>query len=189
MKGKLRTLGAELAALALMFGLSTSAWATIVSLGDPYPTDSWAWNFHNPESFQYNHVEGIMVSGTTFETLGFAPYSPSGWASTFVSSTHVAATGTATTDLYTIINFNDPTTAVWDFNVYNNAAAVASYRLFHGTQGGAYDAGGGWRYDILDASKAPPVTPVPEASTMIAGALLLLPFGARTMRMLRKRMA
>ena len=29
-------------------------------------------------------------------------------------------------------------------------------------------------------------TPVPEASTMIAGALLLLPFGASTLRILRK---
>ena len=34
------------------------------------------------------------------------------------------------------------------------------------------------------------ITPVPEPTTMIAGALLLLPFGASTLRMLRKnRMA
>ena len=31
------------------------------------------------------------------------------------------------------------------------------------------------------------VTPVPEPTTMIAGALLLLPFGASTLRMLRKK--
>ena len=30
------------------------------------------------------------------------------------------------------------------------------------------------------------VAPVPEPTTMIAGALLLLPFGASTLRMLRK---
>jgi hypothetical protein len=33
------------------------------------------------------------------------------------------------------------------------------------------------------------LTPVPEPTTMIAGALLLLPFGASTLRMLRKRTA
>ena len=33
------------------------------------------------------------------------------------------------------------------------------------------------------------VTPVPEATTMIAGALLLLPFGASTLRILRRRTA
>ncbi|MEI7941050.1 MAG: hypothetical protein WCK27_30620, partial [Verrucomicrobiota bacterium] len=32
-------------------------------------------------------------------------------------------------------------------------------------------------------------TPVPEPTTMIAGALLLLPFGASTLRMLRRRTA
>ena len=33
------------------------------------------------------------------------------------------------------------------------------------------------------------VTAVPEPTTMVAGALLLLPFGASTMRMLRRRTA
>jgi hypothetical protein len=32
-------------------------------------------------------------------------------------------------------------------------------------------------------------TPVPEPTTMIAGALLLLPFGASTLRVLRRRTA
>ena len=34
---------------------------------------------------------------------------------------------------------------------------------------------------------APPVTPVPEPTTFIAGALLLLPFGASTLRILRRK--
>ncbi len=185
----LKTLATALAAVALTFVLANSARATIVSLGNPYPTDSWAWNFHNPESFQYNHVEGIMVSGTTFENPGFAPYSPSGWTTAFISPTHVVAGGTTTADLYTIINFNgNPGATVWDFNVYNNATAVASYRLYYGTTGGAYDSGGGWRYDILNTANAPALTaiPVPEPTTMIAGLLLLLPFGASALRVLRK---
>jgi hypothetical protein len=33
------------------------------------------------------------------------------------------------------------------------------------------------------------LTPVPEPTTMIAGALLLLPFGASTLRILRRRTA
>ena len=43
-----------------------------------------------------------------------------------------------------------------------------------------YDSSAGWYV-------SPAVNPVPEPSTYIAGALLLLPFGASTLRMLRKK--
>jgi hypothetical protein len=47
-----------------------------------------------------------------------------------------------------------------------------------------WNSAGGATLDIADVS----VTPVPEASTMIAGALLILPFGASTLRILRRRL-
>jgi len=43
--------------------------------------------------------------------------------------------------------------------------------------------------DYSDGMKSGTLTAVPEPSTMIAGALLLLPIGASTLRMLRKRQA
>ncbi|MEY2429381.1 MAG: hypothetical protein QOJ40_2266 [Verrucomicrobiota bacterium] len=48
------------------------------------------------------------------------------------------------------------------------------------------DAG---QYQISNFSVFNAVSPVPEPPTMIAGALLLLPFGASTIRVLRKRNA
>jgi hypothetical protein len=39
----------------------------------------------------------------------------------------------------------------------------------------------------IDSITVPGVAPVPEPTTMIAGALLLLPFGASTLRILRKK--
>ena len=44
-------------------------------------------------------------------------------------------------------------------------------------------------YEVNGSFLFTPVTPVPEPTTMIAGALLLLPFGASTLRILRKRTA
>jgi len=45
--------------------------------------------------------------------------------------------------------------------------------------------------DLNDPNLVPPPssTPVPEPSTVIAGMLLLLPFGASTLRVLRKNRA
>jgi hypothetical protein len=45
------------------------------------------------------------------------------------------------------------------------------------------------QYQISNFSYFDAVSPVPEPTTMIAGALLLLPFGASTIRVLRKRNA
>jgi hypothetical protein len=41
---------------------------------------------------------------------------------------------------------------------------------------------------VVEVSGVAPV-PVPEPTTMVAGALLLLPFGASTLRILRKNRA
>jgi hypothetical protein len=41
--------------------------------------------------------------------------------------------------------------------------------------------------DTIDSYVSYTPNPVPEPTTMIAGALLLLPFGASTLRILRKR--
>jgi hypothetical protein len=53
---------------------------------------------------------------------------------------------------------------------------------------------GGWntgdtQTDVINSITLPGtyVAPVPEASTLIAGALLLLPLGASTLRILRRR--
>lgn len=179
----------QLAIFAAALVVVGSAQASIISLGPPYQAGSWGWNFHDPESFSYDSVVGVMVAGTTFENPGFTGLS-AGWASTYNSPNLIAAAGTSTADLYLTVKFPDvnPVPVVWDFWVYDNGVAKAGYQLYYGgTLGtGTYDSGDGWSYNILDNSTAPMI-PVPEATTVIAGALLLLPFGASAVRILRKQ--
>jgi hypothetical protein len=56
---------------------------------------------------------------------------------------------------------------------------------YDGGPGGKDEHGANFGWD--STGLAATVTPVPEATTLIAGALLLLPFGASTVRMLRRR--
>jgi hypothetical protein len=175
-----------LASLALAFALSNSARATVVCLTPPQETESWnSGQFHDPEPFSYNLVVGIYQSGSQFESPGFSSLS-AGWTSTYYSATRIEAAGTLTTDLYYQFNFlgplNGSTTSVWDFWVYNGTTAEAGYRMSYGTPG-AVACGNGWYYTILDNGDAPAV---PEPGTILAGALLLLPFGLSTIRVLRK---
>ena len=52
--------------------------------------------------------------------------------------------------------------------------------------GGYFDLGGSLEVEF---NYTPAVSSVPEPTTVIAGALMLLPFGASTMRSLRKKRA
>ena len=71
----------------------------------------------------------------------------------------------------------------YDIFTYNGTKLLASEHA-------AYNGSGGWSFTRFDGSSIAPVpTAVPEPTTMIAGALLLLPFGASTLRMLRRRTA
>jgi hypothetical protein len=73
-----------------------------------------------------------------------------------------------------------------EVNLWGNGVTVADEYTFYG-----YTAAGGFNpmvtggAAISDAGPAP----VPEPTTMISGALLLLPFGASTLRILRKNRA
>jgi len=71
-------------------------------------------------------------------------------------------------------------------SVFNGKTYVVMYSQFgYGptTNGVASDAG----FEEWNAVKGTHTTSVPEPSTLIAGALLLLPFGISTVRILRKR--
>jgi len=78
----------------------------------------------------------------------------------------------------------------FDNNGLSFFVGANEYNLFSQsspTGGGYYEAPNG-TYDYVPVTLS--LTAVPEASTIIAGALLLLPFGASTLRILRKsRMA
>jgi hypothetical protein len=68
-----------------------------------------------------------------------------------------------------------------DVNLYSNLplGSTPEYNLVEGL-------GGDYIPNINGINGSATLTPVPEVSTMIAGALLLLPFGASTLRILRR---
>ena len=69
-----------------------------------------------------------------------------------------------------------------EVNLWGTSAGIDGYTFY------GYTAGGGYNPTVVGGA-AISLAPVPEPTTMIAGALLLLPFGASTLRMLRRRTA
>lgn len=67
------------------------------------------------------------------------------------------------------------------------SAAIAAYGTLAGAQA---DANGAYGVEVMNrigTSYQPMLAAVPEPSTVVAGALLLLPFGVSTLRILRKK--
>ncbi len=111
-------------------------------------------------------------------TLSAAPYVVDFWAeNTGVHTGHL----TVTLDGVLVAYFT-PTVGTtyheYSFTVTPTASGTLSFK---------WNRGGGPNPLYLDdVSVTPVATPVPEPTTIIAGALLLLPFGASTLRILRK---
>lgn len=71
-----------------------------------------------------------------------------------------------------------------EVNLWGTSSGVNGYTFY------GYTAAGGYNPTVTGGAAITDVGPVvPEPTTMIAGALLLLPFGASTLRILRKRTA
>ena len=180
------TFGTVTVALAAMGLLSVAnVRASMVPVGDPYATHSWAQNFNDTEA-PFNSLEFVNVSGDQFENPGITALSD-GWTSTYASPTLVAASGPTLTYLSSLtVNFlGTQGDTVFDWYAFDGSTCVGAYEMFYGdVLTGTTDIGGGWTYNLLPTNVTP--LPVPEASTMIAGALLLLPFGVSTFRILRR---
>jgi hypothetical protein len=175
----IKTLAIGLAAVAVMS--VTSVRASFITTGDTWETHSWAttlqWNDVNYISQQ----EAFTVSGDQFENPGFSNFSDGSWANVPVSATHIVAGGNANNNFTFNVNFlNSDKNVVFDIWGYLNGTVVA---------GNEFTYSNGGLVSVTDLSNNLAPTPVPEPTTMIAGALLLLPFGASTLRILRKRTA
>ena len=177
----IKTFGTGIAALALMLGLGTSAQASLViqQVSAPVYSDSWSVGFI-AQGVTFDEITGtILGGGSSFEispNTGLAPFQfpppvpPNGLMNTINTSLVSSIAGPATSGLLFIGTFtgspNTPPPVTVEFSVYDNNALVGVTTL----------AWNGTEFDV-----------VPEPTTMIAGALLLLPFGASTLRILRKK--
>ena len=174
-----------------MFALTNSVQAGIVAIGDPFPTHSWAQAFVENGNNLYsqpigviNRMEVFAISGSPFKAIAFSNFDDSSWL-----GTGAVATGnpvdTSVISLNFNLNWNDPQeTTVFDFYAWNAGVLKDAARATWN---------GGWSFALIPTTElhVTPVpellvTPVPEPTTMIAGALLLLPFAASTVRRFRK---
>ncbi len=175
----LKTFATGLAAVALVIVFANSARATLITIGDPAEIGSWGQGFNESGVGNFTQVETIMRSGGPFESPGFAGLA-GGWTVGLFSANQVVATGPAINNMTWTIRFlgSSSSPLVFDFYAWNGNTLAERAR--------ASWNGGGWTINgNAEVLSAP--TAVPEPTTMIAGLLLLLPLGASTLRILRKK--
>ena len=169
---------------------AVSARATITGVGATItPGNSWDLNWTDTSGGGAidGFVAEIVAGGATFDSPISLSFSPS-WTGTLVNPNLTYATGPA--------NGNDRSVTL------SFAGSAADYsgvvvEIFETLNGNVVN-GQAWQWLDLPAHKGlvegtdweyidSSLNPVPEASTMIAGALLLLPLGASSLRVLRQR--
>jgi hypothetical protein len=189
---KIRTLQIAIMAVALV--IAVQARASVVGNVTVSPANSVdiSWtdgNYGGP----IDALEAIIVSGNgaTFD-LPVTVTDP-GWSGVLLNSTATFAAGPANANNQTITlsfadSLNSLTGVMVDFYYWDagNALPQLAWQWLNLPTDVGYTQGIDWQY-LTSANPAEPS--VPEPTTMIAGALLLLPFGASTLRILRKNRA
>ena len=167
-----------------MFVPANGVRASIVAIGPPVVGSSWAELFNDSGVGTFNSIVGVFQSGGPFDSITetFSVYgslppglSAGGWSSS-LSADYKTATisGAPTTDLNFYGTFaasvSDPLS--FTFYTYDGSQLVDETLM-------------NWSGTTWTSS----TVPVTEPTTVIAGALLLLPFGASAFRILRKNRA
>jgi hypothetical protein len=142
----------------------------------PDPASEWSWM-----------TSLGLVSGSSTFLMGGTSSSPD--LSSYVGDYLVVHWGTGSAG-----KFFDPNPQGGFFAIYliqsatGNSIGVPTfsgqYKNGNSVKSGTLDIGGLSGWNIFGKSD---YSPVPEPSTIVAGALLLLPFGISTLRILRKR--
>ena len=167
----LKKLPSGIAAVVLMLGLATTGRASIVieQVGPPVMTGSWDLNFL-ASGDPFNTVSCSIASGGAFESPGMSAV---GWVLTKDTSTDATISGASTTFLPFTTHFLGippaPGTVppfLLGFEVFNSQNSLVGETVF------------AWTGSSLVV--------VPEPSTVIAGALLLLPFVPNVLRTFRR---
>jgi hypothetical protein len=176
----------QIAIIAAALAGAMSASATLVGGFTVGPGNSWDVSWTDTSGgTQINGLEAVIVGGgATFDNA--VSVGLTGWTGTLLNSTLSYASGTASGSDRTIaLSFTDPEPAggvvVDIFELYNGAVVGSPAQAWQWTDLPNGPPDSSWQY-ISNSD----LVPVPEPTTMIAGALLLLPFGASTLRILRK---
>lgn len=185
----LRKMGAGIAAAALTFVLACSARATIVDIGPPVENGSWNQAFQENGIYggklqTFNMMTASIVFGNPFQNPGIT--ADSSWTSSnsgdnkYASITRLTPVSPTPSALFFFTDWFASDTGTKppfkiDQRIWLNSKLV-------GEQTSEW-TGSGWIFQEV-------AVPIPEPTTIIAGALLLLPIGVSALRALRKnRMA
>jgi hypothetical protein len=165
-----------------------SASATIVGNVSITKGNSWDLNWTDTsDNVAINGFEAVIVgaSGATFD-LPISVGLP-GWTGILANPDLTYATGPANGSGRSVtLSFSDPQIAagvkVDIFETYNGVVVDnQAWQWLNLSANTGTTEGTDWAFISTSA-----YVPVPEATTMLAGALLLLPLGASTLRILRK---
>lgn len=172
---------------ALMLVLTNSAVATLIPVGDEWEIGSWAQKFQESGVGEFDRIEISFVStGPAFESPGLSGLSDPSWSITSYTDlgpterSSVLAEGNALTSLQFDVLFlgevTDP--LVFAFHAWNGSTSIEAAELTW--------SDGAWSVITTGDCVAPVV---PEPSSLVAAALLLLPVGLGAARRLRNRPA
>jgi hypothetical protein len=177
----------ELAIMAATLAGTLSASASYLSDFTVGPGHSWDVSWTDTSSgVPINGLEALVVAGgATFDAPVIVGLP--GWNGTLLNSTLTYASGPADGSDRTIsLSFTDPPplggVVVDIFELYNGAVLPGQAWQWYDLPSGPPDSDWG-----LISSNA--LVPVPEPTTIISGVLMLLPFGASTLRILRRNRA
>jgi hypothetical protein len=155
-------------------GHNPASWSTAGTGDSGIQNAQYLWRLFSPTIIASgNAAQGAGLALAMYEAL----YDSTGYGTTDTADNgRFYVTGGLTGGVLTAYNFylsalNNGSSAA------NVAAALASGNILHSDEVGAGQ-------DLIWN-----ITPVPEPTTIIAGALLLLPFGMSTLRILRKTQA
>ena len=153
--------------------------ATFTPIGSPEITGSWSQPWEENGVGSFTQIEYLMqTSGVTFENPAFTDFNAAGWVNVPTGSTLAVAMGPAVDDITYDTTFSTDISTSFTMDLYawdGQTAVDAEQALWSGTA---------WTVTAIPLNTAP--IPVPEVTTMIAGALLLLPLGVSTLRILRR---
>jgi len=133
-------------------------------------------------------VNGIAISGSITAT---GPNAGSFTLLTAHTYPPYTTTPSGTIGFDNIVYPANPRLDIWGLGFIGGTGGTSEMNLYWDASSGTYSLVGwiaGQGYVPNAVSGAASVTAVPEPTTVIAGALLLLPFGASTIRVLRKNL-